>query len=62
VGKVSWFQPDSNRILLVPDPEYPLNLVKKIDHDNDDDDLGQPPQFSLYDEDGSLEVFHLFIF
>lgn len=56
VGKVSWFQPESNRILLVPDPEYPLNLEKKTDHDNDDDDSGQPPQFSLYDEDGSLEI------
>lgn len=42
---------------MVPEPEYPLNLEKKAYGDDDEDgDSGQPPQPSVYNEDGSLEV------
>ncbi|KAK9675514.1 hypothetical protein RND81_11G011700 [Saponaria officinalis] len=50
VGKISSFEQDSNRIMLVPVPEYPLNLEK---HD-DDDEL--PLRSSIYNDDGSLEI------
>lgn len=55
IGKISWFESKSNRIMLIPDPEYPLKLEKKKD-DHDDDNSGLPPESSLYNEDGSLEI------
>lgn len=46
--------------MLVPEPEYPLNLERKAGDDHDDhDDSGEPPQPSVYNEDGSLEVIIL---
>ena len=43
--------------MLVPEAQYPLNLPKRAVKDHaDDDDCGQPPQPSFYNEDGSLEV------
>ncbi|XP_021746506.1 coilin-like [Chenopodium quinoa] len=57
VGRITCFDKESNKIIMVPEPEYPLNLKKMEggDHD-DDDDSAQPPQPSLYNEDGSLEI------
>lgn len=47
--------------MLVPEPEYPLNLERKAGDDHDDhDDSGEPPQPSVYNEDGSLEVIILY--
>lgn len=45
--------------MLVPEPEYPLNLERKAGDDHDDDS-GEPPQPSVYNEDGSLEVIILY--
>ncbi|KAL9246530.1 hypothetical protein vseg_020052 [Gypsophila vaccaria] len=50
VGKLTSVDADSNRVMLVPVPEYPLNLEKH----NDDDKL--PFQSAAYNEDGSLET------
>ncbi|KMT07785.1 hypothetical protein BVRB_6g147070 [Beta vulgaris subsp. vulgaris] len=55
VGKISCVHQDSNKIMLVPEPEYPLNLERKAGDDHDDDS-GEPPQPSVYNEDGSLEI------
>ncbi|KAL1550390.1 coilin-like isoform X2 [Salvia divinorum] len=50
VGKVSWYNAESNRTMLLPVPEYPI--VSK----EDDDDEGSQLDTSLYKEDGSLEI------
>ncbi|XP_052185151.1 coilin isoform X2 [Diospyros lotus] len=51
VGKTSWYDAKSNRVLLTPVPEYPIHLQKP------DEDASEPPsENSLYGEDGSLEV------
>ncbi|KAL5762213.1 hypothetical protein ACOSP7_018477 [Xanthoceras sorbifolium] len=52
VGKISWYNSESNRIRLVVVPEYPLDFEKKIDEDE------SPPQsdISHYREDGSLQI------
>ncbi|CAO2828880.1 unnamed protein product [Amaranthus hypochondriacus] len=57
VGKVTSFDQESNKTMLVPEAEYPLDLNKRAgdDHD-DDDDAEQPLQPSVYNEDGSLEI------
>lgn len=54
IGKISWFEPESNRIMLVPDPEYPLGIARK--KDGHDGASGLPPESSVYNEDGSLEI------
>uniref|UniRef100_A0A803L0W7 Coilin n=1 Tax=Chenopodium quinoa TaxID=63459 RepID=A0A803L0W7_CHEQI len=56
VGRITCFDKESNKIIMVPEPEYPLNLKKEEGDHDDDDDSGQPPQPSLYNEDGSLEI------
>ncbi|KAL2903427.1 Coilin [Bienertia sinuspersici] len=56
VGKIKCFDQESNKITVVPEPDYPLNLEKKADDDQDGDDSGQPPQPSVYNDDGSLEI------
>ncbi|CAO2829353.1 unnamed protein product [Amaranthus hypochondriacus] len=57
VGKITSFDQESNKTILVPEAQYPLNLPKRAVKDHaDDDDSGQPPQPSFYNEDGSLEI------
>lgn len=50
-GKVSWYDAESNRIMLTPVPEYPLPVKKEIDEDSDLQ-LDTTP----YGEDGSLKI------
>ncbi|KAI3467611.1 hypothetical protein Pfo_024274 [Paulownia fortunei] len=50
VGKVSWYNAESNQTMLVPIPEYPI-VPKKVDEDE-----AVQPDNSLYKEDGSLEI------
>ncbi|GAB4829263.1 hypothetical protein Ancab_018930 [Ancistrocladus abbreviatus] len=52
VGKILWFKPESNRIMLVPVPEYPFHLEEKTNEDA----FGLAPDSSHYKEDGSLEI------
>ncbi|GMH31110.1 hypothetical protein Nepgr_032953 [Nepenthes gracilis] len=52
VGKISWYEPESNKIMLVPVPEYPFQFEKKTD----EDESRQPFDVSHYKEDGSLEI------
>ncbi|THG01094.1 hypothetical protein TEA_019534 [Camellia sinensis var. sinensis] len=52
VGKTSRCDPISHTILLTPVPEYPLIFEKQLDGDA----WVQPPDNSLYREDGSLEI------
>ncbi|KAL7196958.1 hypothetical protein ACSBR1_036882 [Camellia fascicularis] len=52
VGKTSRCDPISHSILLTPVPEYPLIFEKQPDGDA----WAQPPDNSLYREDGSLEI------
>ncbi|KAL8161659.1 hypothetical protein V2J09_013148 [Rumex salicifolius] len=52
VGKVSWFDPESQTVILVPVPQYPLELTKSPD----DDTSEELPDTSCYNEDGSLEI------
>ncbi|KAK4429761.1 Coilin [Sesamum alatum] len=49
VGKVSWYNTESNQTMLVPVPQYPI--VSKMG-DEDEAQLDS----SLYKEDGSLEI------
>ncbi|THF99638.1 hypothetical protein TEA_025167 [Camellia sinensis var. sinensis] len=51
VGKTSRYDPESDRVLLTPVPEYPIIFDK-----SDEDECAQPPDDSLYGEDGSLEI------
>ncbi|XP_038892498.1 coilin isoform X2 [Benincasa hispida] len=50
-GKVSWYEADSNRIMLIPVPEYPLPVKKEIEEDSELH-LDTTP----YGEDGSLKI------
>ncbi|XAR64478.1 hypothetical protein NMG60_11024844 [Bertholletia excelsa] len=52
VGKTSWYNSESNKVLLQPVPEYPVSIEKK----SGEDELAQGPENSLYREDGSLEI------
>ena len=45
--------------MLVPDPEYPLDIERK--KDGHDGASGLPSESSVYNEDGSLEVCHSFL-
>ncbi|GMP57828.1 hypothetical protein CsSME_00021741 [Camellia sinensis var. sinensis] len=47
----SRYDPESDRVLLTPVPEYPIIFDK-----SDEDECAQPPDDSLYGEDGSLEI------
>ncbi|CAB4264262.1 unnamed protein product [Prunus armeniaca] len=51
VGKVSWYDPQSNKIMLVQVPGYPI-----VFEETDDEASDVLPDASLYGEDGSLEV------
>ncbi|XP_022151777.1 coilin [Momordica charantia] len=51
VGKVSWYDIESNRIMLIPVPEYPLSFKKEIDEDSASQSDTTP-----YGEDGSLKI------
>ncbi|KAL0364236.1 UNVERIFIED_CONTAM: Coilin [Sesamum angustifolium] len=50
VGKVSWYNAESNQTMLVPVPQYPI-----VSKSADGDEAAQPDS-SLYKEDGSLEI------
>ncbi|XP_011086676.1 coilin isoform X3 [Sesamum indicum] len=50
VGKVSWYNSESNQTMLVPVPQYPIRSKS-----GDEDEVAQPDS-SLYKEDGSLEI------
>ncbi|KAL0421466.1 UNVERIFIED_CONTAM: Coilin [Sesamum latifolium] len=50
VGKVSWYDDESNQTMLVPVPQYPI-----VSKSGDEDEAAQPDS-SLYKEDGSLEI------
>ncbi|GAB4840480.1 hypothetical protein Ancab_021249 [Ancistrocladus abbreviatus] len=52
VGKILWFKPESNMIMLVTVPEYPFHFENKTDEDAD----GLATDSSHYKEDGSLEI------
>ncbi|VVA13303.1 PREDICTED: coilin [Prunus dulcis] len=51
VGKVSWYDPQSNKMMLVQVPGYPI-----VFEETDDEASDVLPDASLYGEDGSLEV------
>ncbi|KZV17803.1 coilin [Dorcoceras hygrometricum] len=50
VGKVSFYNTESNLAILAPASDYPI-VSKKVDEDE-----AEPPENSLYKEDGSLEI------
>ncbi|XP_028776528.1 coilin [Neltuma alba] len=52
VGKISWYDPDPNRIRLEAVPEYPFDFGKKADEEVS----SLLPDSSPYGEDGSLEI------
>ncbi|KAL3649816.1 hypothetical protein CASFOL_006219 [Castilleja foliolosa] len=54
VGKVLWFKAESNQIMLVPVPEYPI-VPDKADEDEAEAEAVQLDN-DLYKEDGSLEI------
>ncbi|ESQ35518.1 hypothetical protein EUTSA_v10007108mg [Eutrema salsugineum] len=51
VGKISYYDPDSKKVTLMPVQEYPIE--KKME---EDDDSSMQPDTSLYKEDGTLEI------
>ncbi|XP_010476289.1 PREDICTED: coilin-like [Camelina sativa] len=51
VGKISYYDPDSKKVTLMPVQEFPIE--KKTE---EDDDFSMQPDTSLYREDGSLEI------
>ncbi|XP_042502063.1 coilin isoform X2 [Macadamia integrifolia] len=53
VGKVSWYDSLSNKVMLVPVPGHPIG--ERLDEVEDEDASGMQPD-SLYGEDGSLEI------
>ncbi|XP_009148551.2 coilin isoform X2 [Brassica rapa] len=52
VGKISYYDPESKKVTLMPVEEYPIE--KKTEEDTDDSSM--QPDTSLYKEDGSLEI------
>ncbi|KAF8086367.1 hypothetical protein N665_0628s0018 [Sinapis alba] len=52
VGKISYYDPESKKVTLMPVQEYPIE--KKTEEE--DDDSSMQPDTSLYKEDGSLEI------
>ncbi|KAL0694358.1 hypothetical protein Bca4012_061538 [Brassica carinata] len=52
VGKISYYDPESKKVTLMPVQEYPIE--KKTEEE--DDDSSMEPDTSLYKEDGSLEI------
>lgn len=50
-GKVSWYDTESNRIMLNPVPEYPLPVKKEMDEDS-----ALHLDSTPYGENGSLKV------
>lgn len=51
VGKISHYDPESNRIKLVTVPEYPIDFEKM-----DEEQFAAQSDTSLYGEDGSLKI------
>lgn len=54
VGKISSYDPESNKLVLISVPEYPIVAETRIDEDASA--LEPDPDTSLYREDGSLEI------
>ncbi|KAK9707463.1 hypothetical protein RND81_07G199000 [Saponaria officinalis] len=54
VGKITSFEPESDKVTLIPVPEYPFNIEKKAYDENNS--AGQPTGFAVYNNDGSLET------
>ncbi|RVW43384.1 Coilin [Vitis vinifera] len=54
VGKISSYDPESNKLILISVPEYPIVAETRIDEDASA--LEPDPDTSLYREDGSLEI------
>ncbi|KAJ4915555.1 sphere organelles protein-related [Raphanus sativus] len=52
VGKISYYDPESKKVILMPVQEYPIE--KKTEEDEDSSSM--QPDTSLYKEDGSLEI------
>jgi hypothetical protein len=55
VGKISHYDPVSNRIKLVTVPEYPIDFEKIAEEQS-----AAQADTSLYGEDGSLKVLKLY--
>lgn len=55
VGKILRYYPESNRIMLVTVPEYPIDFEKMTE------ELSDEPDTSPYGEDGSLKVLKIFV-
>ncbi|KAJ0256837.1 Coilin [Hirschfeldia incana] len=53
VGKISYYDPESKKVTLMPVQEYPIEEKKTAE---DDEDSSMQPDASLYKEDGSLEI------
>ncbi|CAH2038014.1 unnamed protein product [Thlaspi arvense] len=51
VGKISYYDPDSKKVTLMPVQEYPIENKTE-----EDEDSSMQPDTSLYKEDGSLEI------
>ncbi|XP_060214047.1 coilin [Lycium barbarum] len=49
VGKISWYNSEANKVLLIPVAEFPV-----ISTENDES--SKQPDSSIYNEDGSLEI------
>lgn len=54
VGKISSYDPESNKLILISVPESPIVAETRIDEDASA--LEPDPDTSLYREDGSLEI------
>ncbi|PIA30296.1 hypothetical protein AQUCO_05600014v1 [Aquilegia coerulea] len=52
VGKVSWVEPASNKVMLAPVPGYPIISKEEVN----EEETTQEADTSLYMEDGLLEV------
>ncbi|MCD7464507.1 hypothetical protein HAX54_052894 [Datura stramonium] len=48
VGKISWYNSEANRVLLIPVAEFPVVF--------NEDESSKQPDSSIYNEDGSLEM------
>ncbi|KAM3358636.1 coilin [Capsicum galapagoense] len=48
VGKISWYNSEANKVLLMPVAEFPIISTE--------DESSKQPDSSIYNEDGSLEI------
>ncbi|KAF8390521.1 hypothetical protein HHK36_025048 [Tetracentron sinense] len=52
VGRISWYDPGSSRVILTPVAEHPIVSDEKTDEESSE----LQPNTSVYREDGSLEI------